>query len=271
MASSAERSARTLLFTQRSLEAALNITPSYTADFTINTKYRVAASVSLPANARPRVRYFGIGVNGFRNVGNNLAEPHEVRPENMDLYSPIPFRIRTPDNDLSATERASYRMRATVTVSGTSYVAYYLKTLSLESTGVGFTYSGTENVYALDASNLNPTPPSPQTQGVIQGAGTGIEATVSASAIVTGEEIAEAVNVMFGGDFSRARISEIGLYLGHDVSHNALDSNSQSFSYTEAIQCELAEARTSTGTSLATSTSSFEETVTFSTESLGIS
>lgn len=271
MASSAERTARTLLLTQRALEATLNITPTYSADFTLNTKYGVAAATQLPANARPRIRYFGIGTNGFRNVSNNLAEPHEVRPTNMDLYEPIPFRIRTPDQDLSAQERAPYRMRASVTIAGTTYIAYYLKTLSLESTSVGFTYSGTENAYTLDAANLRPSPPAPVLQGAVQGTGTGIEASVSARATVTGEEIAEAVNIIHGGDFSRARISEIGIYMGHDVSHTTLDDQNQSFSYDEAIQCELAEARTSNGVSLSTPSSKLEEIINFSTESLGLS
>ena len=270
MSNSALRVTRTLLFTQRSLEATLDITPSYDSDFTINTKHGVAASETIPAGSRPRIRYFGVGTNGFRNVSTNSSEPHEVRPENLDLYEPIPIRMRTADQDLTASERANYRMRVESTINGEAYVSYYLKVLTLESAAVAFTLGGSTTAYELDAANLRPSPPTQSQQGAIQGRGSQIEASASARSLLTGEEIAEAVAILHGGDVSKARISEFGLYMGHDATIVATDAANQSFNYTEAIQCELASHRTWNGTDLSSSASELSQVERFSTESLGI-
>jgi len=266
----AERSVKTLLSTKRSLESLFNIAPSYQANLTLNSKHSVAQGETLNADEKPLIRYFGVGIGGIRNIGNNLSEPNEVKPENLDLYTPIPFRIRTEDADLSPTERASYRMRARVTISGTNYIAYYLKVITLEDTAVTFSYTNSGAVYDLEPSNLNPTPPATPGQGQIQGTATEIDAYLSATAIVTGEEISEAINIIYGGNSSYARISELGLYMGHDRSIAAVDHNSQPFNYIEAINVELATHKCTIGNDISNSSAKITERLSFSSESLSL-
>ena len=70
---------------------------------------------------------------------------------------------------------------------------------------------------------------------------------------VTGEEVAEAINVLYGGDFRLARVSEYGFYTGEDQLVSALDHESVAFDMTEAIYAQLATHRCTTGDDLSES------------------
>jgi hypothetical protein len=225
------------------LEATLPITPSNDATLTINAKRSVEAETGFSASGKPQVLWFGIGNGGKYNVdGGNLSQPNEPLAVNMDLYSPIPIRVVPEDQDLSALERANYRMRTKVTIDGTVYVQYWLKKLTFTDSEVDFFITDSEgdvSDYSLDAANLSPTAPDPDDPGLVNNSASKVTAQVAASLAVTGEEIAEYVNVMEDGNAAYAFVSEVGLYMGEDRTVSTLDHEDVSFDYTEAIMTEL--------------------------------
>lgn len=193
---------------------------------TINYKRGVLTNVDLEAlgGALPRVRYFGIGIKGFANLTseNNLAQPYVPSPEHYDLYEPIPFRC-VPNFPLSAEEAKDYRMVTTKTIDGIKYYLYWLKKISYENSTISFSKieGSTETTYTVDAtSNLNPAP-ADLNDVDIQSAKRRIVASISGICKITGTEVLEAINVLYGGDMRRARVSEIGLYAGVEVSLDA--------------------------------------------------
>jgi len=97
---------------------------------TLNTHYTVRETVVPNSFEQPRLRYFGIGIDGTLSNGT-VRIP---KSNNGWLYHPIPIRVMTLADEalLDAEVRALYRMRNTVTVSGTTYVQYWLKVIDWE-------------------------------------------------------------------------------------------------------------------------------------------
>lgn len=267
-----ERTVKTLLGVQRSLEAMLAITPVNDVQTTINTKRSVYPNTLFSANGRPLFQYVGVGIQGFHNIDDGiLSEPNEVLATNMDLYTPLPIRCVPFEQDLDAEERANYRMRVVQTVGEDQYVLYYLKKITPASPSVQFTVTdedGVESEYTLDYGNLSPTPPDPEVQGVVAAAANAINVSVATQILITGAEIQEAVNVLYDGNMQYAKLSEIGIYCGEDQTVTAQDFAGNNFNYTEAIMCQLGFHRTWNGTDLSAADSSYLLNYRFSSESL---
>lgn len=89
--------------------------------------------------------------------------PH--RPSDSGLFNMLPFLVRPATNDLTAIERQNYRLRRTLDIDGTLYVAYYLKRIdtasaSPENTLVTIVDSLPVTVpFAPTINNLRPTVP----------------------------------------------------------------------------------------------------------------
>lgn len=233
---------KVLLGITRELEAYSGITPSYDIQSTLNAKYNNFASL-LPT-ALPTVSYFGIGIGGSYNVSNlNLQEPYPVLQTNMDLYQPIPFRCVPVLQDLTAAERAAYRMRVRRTINGSDYFCYYLKVVTFDQTAVSITETnpttGVLSPYVLDYSNLNPTPPAVSSTGTVTTPSTEINVSITSTLPVTGAEVTESINVLYNGDLRYATISEIGLYSGQDQTVTGLDGSGSNISYLEAVLAQL--------------------------------
>ena len=214
---------------------AVETLPVYMAA-TLNAKYNVLPTVQ-PTDI-PKIRYFGIGIKGFANVSTekNIAQPYQPKATNMDLFEPIPFRcVRTPLDKATASQ---YRMVTTKKINGETYYLYYLKLLDFSS-GIQLTKvtDSTSSSSTLNTANLYPTP------AAINGADvdkdtTRSSASVTATRIITGAEVVEAINVMYNGDLRRARISEFGLYSGVEV--DGVTSVGIDYNYTEAAYVQLA-------------------------------
>ena len=135
---------------------------------TLNYKYNVYPT--LQPSGPPKVRYFGIGIGGRYIVDDNaLTAAFKPDQPEMDLYRPIPFRLVPVDEDITAAERNSYRMRLRMTVRDTEYYAYYLKLVEFEE-GVQFTRVNPatfeEEPYEINTTYLNPIGVRPSTSGV---------------------------------------------------------------------------------------------------------
>lgn len=220
---------------------------------TLNAKYNLFPERH-PTTV-PMLRYFGIGIRGYQNTdGNQGARPFSPKATDMDLYTPIPIRCVPATNDLTQTERQRYRMRVRTTFNGVEYICYYLQTIVWDPSHVELVQKDTDDVetpYALDPSNLNPEPPSFETGGSIDTNLNRVIVRATGVCEITGAEVNEAVNVIYGADVSKARISELGFYTGCDI---GVDSNEQpvdgSGMNKEAIYVQLCKKRCTLGTDL---------------------
>lgn len=133
---------------------------------TLNEKYNILPTMSVPSGVLPKLMYLGMGVDG---VGTSVKTGHH-KYIHTALYDAIPFLCRTINNDLTTSEARKYRFRVLKTVNGIEYVFYYLKVIESIADSVN-TKVITKNVGdiaggSVDRFNtnnpeiLNPTPAS---------------------------------------------------------------------------------------------------------------
>ena len=233
---------------------------------TLNAKYNLFPDRH-PTTV-PMLRYFGIGIRGYQNTdGNQGARPFNPKATDMDLYTPIPIRCVPATNDLTQTERQRYRMRVRATYNGVEYICYYLKTIVWDPNHVELVQKDTEDVetpYALDPSNLSPEPPTFEVGGSIDTNLNRVIVRATGVCEITGAEVMEAVNVIYGADISKARISEMGFYTGCDIGvdgdEQPVDGNGVN---KEAIYVQLCKKRCTLGTDLSDPGSSMRPYVSF--------
>ncbi len=240
----------TLLGVINQFHGIMNLSYTFRPETTINRKRGV-----LPGYQPQRIpvcKYFGIGIRGFANISSqdNLAQPYYPSPENQDLYEPIPFRC-VPER-LSPEEEAKYRMRTLTTIGNQQYYQYWLKCIEFEDTSVRLSKvdeNGRETAYVIDNNNLNPIPSIANSSDVINSTTSRIVASVTGICTVTGAEVVEVINAMYGGDLRKARISEFGVYTGEDHEVSA-ELDADGVAYKEAVYVQLASHRCTLGTDL---------------------
>lgn len=219
---------------------------------TINSKYNLNKDV-IPSVV-PILKYFGIGIKGFKNTDDETgAQAYRPKASNMDLYIPVPIRCVPVENDLTSTERQKYRMRIRQTFNGNDYFCYYLKMLTFPNGKVDMiqeTPDGVTSNYALNPANLTPTPPALDTGTIINS--NRVIVSVTGQVDLTGAEVLEAIDVIYAGDLSKARISELGFYTGEDrwVDGNEILTGTNSGTNREAIYVQLAKHACSLGVDL---------------------
>lgn len=209
---------------------------------TLNSKYNNYHEM-IPTKL-PRLQYFGLGIKGFVNADDGiLSTPYLPSNKELDLYLPIPLRCVPIDEDLSATERALYRMRVRQTINGSPYYCYFLKKLNQIDNTVQLTQTnpitGEQEPYEFVASDLTPTPAVPSTSGEQSGEVTTANISFRVGMEYLGSEVFEAINAIYGGDLRYAKISEFGLYSGEDQVVTGYDANNTPFQYTEAIYAQM--------------------------------
>lgn len=102
---------------------------------TLNQKFNIYPNEVPNINEYPVIGYVGIGNKGasyeLGTDGYILTTPIPHLARHASLYNFIPFLVRPINDDISATERARYRMRVIMTIGGEQYIAYYLRALTL--------------------------------------------------------------------------------------------------------------------------------------------
>jgi len=248
---------KTLVCALNELQSISKTDPLYLINSTLNHKYGVKPD-ELPA-VPPRIAYFGIGTRGYRNLDDqNLSAPYIPSAKNLDLYTPLPIRMVPVANDLTATERANYRMRVLMAIGGHEYWAYYLKKLTIVNNQVriistDLTTGVETDLSELNPSDLTPVPTTTSAEGTII-SNTRISVALTANISILGEEVLEAVNIIHAGNLLRANISEIGVYSGNDQTISMSDGVGGFFNGTESIYTQLAYHYTWTGTGMANPT-----------------
>lgn len=213
------------------------------AQTTINFKYNAYHEI-VPTKL-PRIQYFGLGIKGFMNADDGiLATPYRPSNKDLDLYQPIPLRCVPIDEDLSAVERAQYRMRVRQTFNNVPYYCYYLKKLYVIDNVVQVTQTNPitnqQDPYEFSAADLSPIPTIPDTSGEQSGEVVTANISFRVGLEYFGSEIFEAINAIYGGDLRYAKISEVGLYSGEDQNVTGYDANNTPFQYTEAVYVQMA-------------------------------
>jgi hypothetical protein len=230
----------------------LNIPMEYPANSTLNEKFGIQASTIPAATDRPYLGGYVIGNKGHTLVlgAEGVAKPSPVQHSATDaaLYGHLPFVLRPVNNDLTSTERAKYVLRKEEVHNGQTYAAYYLRRIDLSAvTSVMETKTVTNGVeqvtpFVPNSSNLNPTPPVVNNQGVNVVDGTYVTAHAKLSLSMTQWEIDELKNVglVLYNDSGFAIISEIGLCTFVDKTVQVTASGGGTFNFKEAIGCQIA-------------------------------
>lgn len=218
---------------------------------TLNERLNINANITVPDTTLPSLKYSAIGNGGHKVAvgpeGIPFLKPVQHLPRHTGLYNQLPFVIRTLTNDLTAEERARYRLRAVIIVGGVSYAAYYLKVLDLSTTVAEVDYYTVANnvttatAFVPTSSDLNPIPPDLTSTGVIATSGDYIAATARVPFTMTPADIVELLNVanVLYGEPNLAMISEIALCTGVDKQVTG-NFNGSTASYTEAIGVQVA-------------------------------
>lgn len=240
----------TLLGSTLGLKGLLPLNADRSTEFTLNRLLNVLPDET-GAGADPKIRYFGVGINGCYNVDDtNLQAAYNPARTDMNLYNLIPIRCRPVDEDLSAAERANYRMRVRKTLGdGNEYYLYYLKVINFNDTDISYKrinpLTGKEEGYELSPDYLNPTPVKPTTDTTIETSSDNVVAYCDVGLSVSGSEILEYINVAYEGDTRYARISEIGFFTGIEA-----EVTKYGTTYNESIYTMLYNHLTWTGANL---------------------
>lgn len=234
------------------LQTCLKLNLPYTVypHTTLNEKLNIFPDLTLASGELPSARYMVIGNGGHRfSLGNGtvpVVDPILHNPTDAGLYQQIPFVARALDNDLTAAQRARYRLRRIETYNNVNYAVYYARVVSLKGVSVQLELKEVDNgsitaqPFIPTLSNLNPTPPAVTPNQVITATGNYVSATAIVDFSMDEWEMNELLNVanLLYGDDRYAIISEIGLCSGVDRNVTG-QFNGVSTGYTDAAVVQI--------------------------------
>ena len=219
---------------------------------TLNEKYSVGNEVAVGANELPALEYFGVGRGStymkIMSDGSSESRNYVHEPLNASLFFPMPFVMRTFDNDLSVAERRPYACRVLMPVNGINYIAYMLKELDRNNTEVvgqiviPATDDTPKSVKPIkgDIRYLNPKPIEPSAGNVAtNNAYTNISSVMLST--LTAWDIAEMINaktILTGN--AQLEITEVGLFSAlRKTMTSPSNIGASPIEYTEAIRAQL--------------------------------
>lgn len=228
----------------------LNIPIDFTPLSTLNEKFNVALSKTVPANQYPKLGYVVIGNGGHKMQvdADGFYSPVPTQHTAVDaaLFNHLPFVLREPTNDLTTTEIANYRLRIPVTYNNVQYIAYYAKVLDESQTTPALVSktinSGVETIvpYSPSVNNLAPTPVDMTTTAPNLVNNNYVRSIALVKFTLTANDISEIINAckIIYGSSNKAIISEIGICSGYDVL-NQSTIGASSTSYTEVARAQI--------------------------------
>lgn len=261
-----EYAKETILGMTLSLEQRFGCTPRNDLGTTLNTKFSVFQSRT-PVNER-LVEYFCWGVGGRSNDTSTLSSAQFVAGTNMSLYNMRPFRAVPFEEDLSNEERAHYAMRTVVTIRGTRYCLYYLKKIDFSQSQVMYVRTdpntGISTTYEIDHTNLSPTAPIADSNGIITDVADQVSVVLPGSLTITGQEVLESMSVIDEGDTRFSIVSELGFVSASTESVSVVDIHGDPFNYNEAICAQLVDQYNWVGQPFLSTSDSWTRTMSFS-------
>ncbi len=230
---------------------------------TLNHKYTIHAD-QLPLTDTPRLRYFGIGVNGVGGTGANPV-PYTPKATDGDLYTPIPVRVRPLDDDLSEEDAANYRMREERNVGGVDYALYWLKVIDFDTSGTT-DVSFAEIAVGEPPVNIPDIHSRVEMEGMTPNTGTDVSSQVigyiKGLCAINHTEVSEAFDILaadLGLDDTYMQISEFGIYSG--IERDGVD---------DAVYVQLAFKRCMLGIDLTELGSTYQEEIVLENGSLAL-
>jgi len=225
-----DNSVKTIHHTKLELLERLKIAFAVDQYSTLNEKFNILTSESVPADEYPSIGYIAIGRGGHRNavgVGDQgLTDTIEHSPTDAALKEHMPFIMREVANDLSVAEREKYRVRVEQDINGTMYALYYLRKMDFVSSNtetrvieVANGVITSDEEYVPSVTNLDPpmvlvsnTLPN-GTDGRFIVVKANISMELDSSDI---QEIINAVRILHNNDLRYATISEVGIVSGFE-------------------------------------------------------
>jgi hypothetical protein len=223
----------------------------YHPNSTLNEKFQIEKDYVVPVGQYPSLNYIAIGNKGVRLTlgadGMVLTEPLQHLPRHASLYNHIPFIMRPVDDDLTAIERAMYRMRVIERIDGVDYACYYLKVLDKSMSDLRLELRSVDNgnitsiPFTPSQSDLFPEQPPISSQQLITTNGDYLVSTSKVPFILDQNEVNEILDVCRNkyGDERYAVISEVALCTGIDNQSNAVISGTN-VTYTESVATQIA-------------------------------
>jgi hypothetical protein len=195
---------------------------------TLNQKFNLHASELPSINEYPVLGYVGIGNKGasyeVTTNGYVLTTPIPHLPRHASLYNFIPFIVRDINDDISSTERLKYRLRVPMTIEGVTYVAYYLRALTINDLIPTVELRNVDNetitttAFSPTLSDLSPTPVVISNEDIANPNGDYLVSTAKVDFTLNQSDITnilDACNLIYG-DPRYAVIKEIAVCTGVD-------------------------------------------------------
>lgn len=220
---------------------------------TVNEDLDILRSDRPSPQERPSVSLFIWGnmghdfTKGADGIARNIIIPH--RTTDAGLFNILPFVLRETNNDISPEMRQNYALRKPVVIAGKNYFAYYGRRFS--KTGVvpiasyvSVDETGKETItaFAPNTTNLKPTPPAMDSNGVWVNSGDYVTVKARIELAMNQAEVQEMKEVarLVYGDSSYAIMSEIALCTCVDRTIRASGVSGATFNFNEAVACQVA-------------------------------
>ncbi len=191
----------------------------------------------------PKRKYVGVGIGGHKKVVTPHGVPIErhnlFEPEYSQLFTHIPYVVRTPDNDLTLEEKLKYRMRAVLEKNGVIWLGYFLRPIENMPTDVTITRLTSENGFISPVPFVHDEKYQSILDSQLRTIDTfnhetktydTISVSVNASLTFTADDVAEllnSINVLYGSD-EFPILSELGMFAGIETSSAPLLPTDQS-------------------------------------------
>ncbi|AXH70860.1 virion structural protein [Vibrio phage BONAISHI] len=218
---------------------------------TLNEKFGILANEPLTAGQFPDIQYLAIGRGGHVNVvgtnGASLTDSLQHRVTDACLFEHLPWRLRETDNDITAAERETYKMRRLETHGGIEYFAYYLKKLDMSSSAttikIETTIDGTTTSqdYTPSTQQLSPVPVSMTNGEVNESTGRHLTVSSQVSESISNTDISEilqAAEIIYGSR-QYAEITEMAVCSGFEKAIQSTDGG-QTVNYDEVQTAQCA-------------------------------
>lgn len=217
---------------------------------TLNERFDILKDVAPPSTQIPTLGYWTIGAGGHRFdcAAGGIPKPEPIQHQATDAscFTPIPFALVLPSEDVEAGDRARLCLRKEMQVNGRTMVAYYGR--KMDKTGVQAqmqikTINNGESAtiaFVPNSSNLNPTPQELDPTGVNEMDGQYAVVTAKLNISLTPRDaryLVQMATELFG-DPNFAIISEIALFSGlpQNVTVNTPGGGSYQFWDVKAAQ-----------------------------------
>lgn len=225
----------------------------------INAKATMNERLDILGNARPvvgeavKLQILTVGNRGHRVIagqdGIALTSIVDHTANHAAEYHPMPFCIRSVNEDLPLNKRNKYALRKEETIGGENYYSYYGLRMNIDPDDVNVVMKKItredgqtiETPFVPTTADLFPEPIELPSVGAVTTTDVRLAASAIIHVVLNEEDIQEYVNaakIMYGGDERYAIMSEFGLCTAADR-QVTVPSTAGSINFIEAIGTQI--------------------------------